>query len=271
MQGFVRCRTCIATVASCQCAACTCARWCSSVYKECHYCSGFDFYALLKAHQQAAQVACTEFTDDTEIWDAFANADGAQPVHLTAGDSTNKKITYIEDIPTKKTATMLHTGLGYDLHPLVPGRALLLGGVQFEFEKGEAGHSDGDVLLHAITDALLGAAALGDIGSFFPPEDAQWKNANSAHLLQTVWQRITAEGWTLCNLDCVIALEQPKFLPRRDEVRQSIAHILDVPVQNVFVKAKTGEKMGKIGRGEAVEAWATCLLERHCTNARFPL
>lgn len=222
----------------------------------------FDFYALLKAHRQAA-ADCAEFTDDTEIWDAFANADGTRPVRLTAGDIANKKITYMQDMTEKRIASALHTGFGYDLHPLVAGRALLLGGVRFESDKGEAGHSDGDVLLHAVADALLGASAMGDIGSFFPPEDARWKDADSASLLRTVWRRVTAEGWALCNLDCVIALERPKFLPRRDEVRQSIARILGVPAENVFVKAKTGEKMGEIGRGEAVAAWASCILERH--------
>ena len=156
---------------------------------------------------------------------------------------------------------MIRVGLGYDLHRLVEGRRLILGGVTFDFEKGEDGHSDGDVLLHAITDALLGASGLGDIGSYFPPEDAKWKDADSAELLRTVWKDVRADGWSLENLDCVIKLEKPKFLPRRGEVIESIAEILGVDKAQVFVKAKTGEKLPPVGTSEAVEAHVVCLLE----------
>ena len=158
---------------------------------------------------------------------------------------------------------MIRVGLGYDLHRLVEGRRLILGGVEFDFEKGEDGHSDGDVLLHAITDALLGAAGLGDIGSYFPPEDAKWKDANSADLLRTVWKDVRAAGWELVNLDCVIKLEKPKFLSRRGEVIESIAAILGVDKSQVFVKAKTGEKLPPVGTSEAVEAHVVCLLENY--------
>ena len=113
---------------------------------------------------------------------------------------------------------MIHTGIGYDLHKLVAGRKLIIGGVEIPFEKGEDGHSDGDVLLHAITDALLGAAGLGDIGSFFPSDDEKWKDADSRMLLKTVWEKITEKGWKLENLDCVIKIEKPKFLPYREKV-----------------------------------------------------
>ena len=157
---------------------------------------------------------------------------------------------------------MIRVGLGYDLHRLVEGRRLILGGVVFDFEKGEDGHSDGDVLLHAITDALLGAAGLGDIGSYFPPEDPKWKDADSAMLLREVWKDITAAGWSLVNLDCVIKLERPKFLPHRREVIESIAKILGVDAAQVFVKAKTGEKLPPVGTSEAVEAEAVCLLRQ---------
>ena len=156
---------------------------------------------------------------------------------------------------------MIRVGLGYDLHRLVEGRRLILGGVTFDFEKGEDGHSDGDVLLHAITDALLGAASLGDIGSYFPPEDAKWKDANSADLLRAVWKDVCAAGWELVNLDCVIKLEKPKFLPRRGEVIENIAAILGVDKSQVFVKAKTGEKLPPVGTSEAVEAQVVCLLQ----------
>ena len=157
---------------------------------------------------------------------------------------------------------MIRVGLGYDKHVLTEGRKLILGGVILPFEKGEAGHSDGDVLLHAITDAILGAAGLGDIGSYFPPSDPKWKDADSALLLTTCWNDVQKAGWKLGNLDCVIALEKPKFLPFREQVQKSIAKILGTSSEQVFVKAKTGEKLGDVGRGDAIEAMCTCLLSK---------
>ena len=157
---------------------------------------------------------------------------------------------------------MIRVGLGYDKHLLTEGRHLMLGGVKIPFEKGESGHSDGDVLLHAITDALLGASGLGDIGSYFPPNEPQWKDADSSLLLQKCWSDVKNAGWNLVNLDCVIALEKPKFLPYRERVCQSIANILTVEPSQIFCKAKTGEKSGEIGEGKAVEVWSVCLLEK---------
>lgn len=157
---------------------------------------------------------------------------------------------------------MIRIGLGYDLHTLVPGRPLMLGGVHIPFEKGEAGHSDGDVLLHALADALLGAACLGDIGEFFPPNDPQWKDMDSSFLLKTVWDKVRAAGWTLENADCVIAIQQPKILPYRQAIRTSIAGILGAHIDQIFVKAKTGEGVGIIGSGTAAAVWCTCLLSR---------
>ena len=157
---------------------------------------------------------------------------------------------------------MIRIGLGYDLHRLVEGRRLIIGGVEFDFEKGEDGHSDGDVLLHAITDAVLGAAGLGDIGSYFPPEDAKWKDADSAELLRAVLKDVYAEGWKLVNLDCVVNLEKPKFLPHRRAVIESIAKIFGAAPEQIFVKAKTGEKLPPVGTSDAIEAQAVCLLEK---------
>lgn len=157
---------------------------------------------------------------------------------------------------------MTRVGLGYDKHLLKEGRKLVLGGIEIPFEKGEDGHSDGDVLLHAITDALLGAAALGDIGSYFPPSDEKWKGADSKMLLSKCWSDVKNAGWKLENLDCVIALEKPKFLPYRNQVRESIAQVLGVEPEQIFVKAKTGEKSGEVGTGKCVETWAVCLLEK---------
>lgn len=157
---------------------------------------------------------------------------------------------------------MIRVGLGYDIHRLIEGRPLILGGIVLPFEKGEDGHSDGDVLFHAITDAVLGAAGLGDIGSFFPPEDMQWKDADSAKLLQTVMEKVRAAGWHIENLDCVIKLEKPKFIPYRQQVIESVARALQIQPEQVFVKAKTGEKLPPVGTSEAVEATAVCLLSK---------
>ncbi len=157
---------------------------------------------------------------------------------------------------------MIRVGLGYDIHRLIEGRLLILGGIVLPFEKGEDGHSDGDVLFHAITDAVLGAAGLGDIGSFFPPEDMQWKDADSAKLLETVMEKVRAAGWHIENLDCVIKLEKPKFIPYRQQVIESVARALQIQPEQVFVKAKTGEKLPPVGTSEAVEATAVCLLSK---------
>lgn len=158
---------------------------------------------------------------------------------------------------------MIRVGFGYDLHKLVEGRKLILGGIELPFEKGEDGHSDGDVLLHAITDAILGASSLGDIGSYFPPEDEKWKNADSSVLLKTVLQDVYKNGWKIENLDCVIKLEKPKFIPYRNIVIENIAKILEVKTEQVFVKAKTGEKISPVGTSEAIEAYCVCLLSKY--------
>jgi len=157
---------------------------------------------------------------------------------------------------------MIRIGLGKDLHRLGAGRKFLLGGVEIPFEKGELGHSDGDVLAHAIIDALLGAAALGDIGEFYPPGDPAWKDADSLLLLKNAWNKVKSQGWRLVNLDAVVTCEKPKILPYRDKIRESLAQTLEVDPGLVFVKGKTNEGLGATGTGEAVEALAVCLLER---------
>jgi 2-C-methyl-D-erythritol 2,4-cyclodiphosphate synthase len=157
---------------------------------------------------------------------------------------------------------MIRTGLGYDLHSLKKGRRFLLGGVEIPFHKGEAGHSDGDVLAHAVCDALLGASGLGDIGELFPSSNFAWKNANSMELLRNVSERVRQQGWQVVNLDCVIICENPKVLPFRDVICKSLAKVLEIPVQNIFVKGKTAEGLGAVGKGKAVEALAIALLEK---------
>jgi 2-C-methyl-D-erythritol 2,4-cyclodiphosphate synthase len=158
-------------------------------------------------------------------------------------------------------------GLGRDLHALVSGRRFLLGGVEIPFDKGEDGHSDGDVLSHAIIDALLGAACLGDIGEFFPPSEAKWKNAASLELLKLSYRRVIDAGWHLVNIDCVVSVQQPKILPYRAAICESIEAALGeidggISKGRVFVKAKTGEGLGDIGNGRAVETMAVCLLNK---------
>jgi 2-C-methyl-D-erythritol 2,4-cyclodiphosphate synthase len=157
---------------------------------------------------------------------------------------------------------MIKTGLGYDIHRLIKGRRFLLGGIEIPFSKGEDGHSDGDALAHAVCDALLGAAALGDIGELFPPSDPAFKNADSMELLRNVFARVKKYGWKLVNLDCVIICEKPKVLPFRDIIRNSLANTLEVPLDCVFVKGKTAEGLGSVGKGRAVEVLAQCLLEK---------
>jgi len=157
---------------------------------------------------------------------------------------------------------MIRTGIGYDLHRLKKGRRFLLGGVEIPFPKGEDGHSDGDVLAHAVSDAILGASGLGDIGELFPPGDPAFKNADSMEILHNVFTRVKQAGWKVVNLDCVIVCEKPKVLDYRDAIRSSLANALEVSSDVVFVKGKTAEGLGDIGKGKAVEAFAVCLLEK---------
>ncbi len=157
---------------------------------------------------------------------------------------------------------IFRTGFGYDSHRLVAGRPFLLGGVHIPFDKGGLGHSDADVLLHAIADALLGAVALGDIGLHFPDTSAQWKDADSRQLLAHVVGLVHAKGWYVGNMDCTVVLELPKLRPHVDAMRQVIAELLEVPMDAVSVKASTNEKMGFTGRGEGVAAYAVVLVQR---------
>jgi 2-C-methyl-D-erythritol 2,4-cyclodiphosphate synthase/2-C-methyl-D-erythritol 4-phosphate cytidylyltransferase/2-C-methyl-D-erythritol 2,4-cyclodiphosphate synthase len=157
---------------------------------------------------------------------------------------------------------MIRTGLGYDIHKLQKGRRFLLGGVELPFSKGELGHSDADVLAHAVMDALLGAAGLGDIGELFPPSDAKFKDADSMALLREVAALVKKAGYRLINLDCVIVCEKPKVLPFRDAIRASLASALETSAAMIFLKGKTKEGLGSVGKGKAVEVLASCLLEK---------
>lgn len=154
----------------------------------------------------------------------------------------------------------MRVGEGWDVHALVPGRPLVLGGVTIPFEKGLLGHSDADVLLHAITDAVLGAAGLGDIGRHFPDTDAQYRGADSAVLLAVAMQRVRDAGWALVNVDCTVVAQAPKLAPHMAAMCQRIAQVLGVDEDQVNVKAKTAEKLGPVGEGRAMEARAVVLL-----------
>ena len=154
----------------------------------------------------------------------------------------------------------IRVGQGYDVHQLVEGRDLILGGVNIPFEKGLLGHSDADALLHAITDALLGAAGLGDIGSHFPDTAAEFKDADSRVLLRKAYQSVQALGWKVVNVDTTVIAQKPKLAPHIPAMRANIAADLGLPENCVNIKGKTNEKLGYLGRMEAIEAQAAVLL-----------
>lgn len=156
---------------------------------------------------------------------------------------------------------MFRIGQGYDLHQLTQGRKLILGGVEIPHTTGLLGHSDADVLVHAIMDALLGALALGDIGKHFPPSDSQYKDISSILLLSHVKNLIEQKGYKIINIDATILAERPKMLPHIDTMRQNIAQTLDISIDRVSIKATTTEKMDSIGQELAIASQAVCLLE----------
>jgi len=157
---------------------------------------------------------------------------------------------------------MLRIGLGHDLHRLEPGDGLLLGGVAIPHDRRSVGHSDADVLLHAVTDALLGASGLGDIGELFPDTDPANRGRDSAEMLVEAMRRVGGEGWRIVNLDCVIRVQRPKILPYRAAIRRRLAELLGVAEERVWLKAKTGEGLGPIGEERAIAAECVVLLER---------
>lgn len=156
----------------------------------------------------------------------------------------------------------LRIGEGWDVHALVPGRPLKLGGVEIPHPHGLLGHSDADVLLHAITDALLGAAGLGDIGRHFPDSDPQFRGADSTRLLRHVVALIQAQGWRVNNLDCTVVAQAPRLSGHMSDIQRSVAESLGVPTEQVNVKAKTAERLGPVGQGHSIEARAVVLLNR---------
>ena len=155
----------------------------------------------------------------------------------------------------------MRVGIGYDSHRFTLGRPLILGGVHVPFDLGLEGHSDADVVAHAVTDAILGAAALGDIGAHFPPSDARWKDADSIELLRAAARILEERNYQVVNVDVSVVLEQPKLRPHVDAMRAGLADALGISPDNVSIKAKTNEQMGWIGRGEGVAGMAVALID----------
>ncbi len=208
-------------------------------------------------------------TDDMSVLEA-----AGYPVHLVAGDPANRKITYADDMPGPAQPQgmdfEIRTGMGYDIHAFStdPNRPMWLGGVEFDDRPGLEGHSDADALLHALVDALLGAAGMGDIGEHYPPSDEQWRNCPSLRFLVETAARVRAEGWNIQNVDVSVLAERPRLGPRRKEMTDVIASALGLRPDQVGIKATTNERLGAIGRGEGIAAFAIATLTRsiHRTN-----
>ena len=190
-------------------------------------------------------------------------------VHIVNGDAANLKITTTADLESARAREALDNaapaariGVGYDLHMLVEGRTLVLAGVTVPAARGAQGHSDADVVCHAVTDAILGAARAGDIGQHFPDTDPQWKGASSIGLLEKAVALVRRKRWTIENVDVVVVLEQPKLGPFRAAMEERLASALTVPADAVSIKAKTNEGQDAVGRGEAIAAHAVALLTR---------
>lgn len=212
---------------------------------------GFRF-GLLKEAFEKAMAEGFYGTDDASLVERLGHA-----VAIVPGEYTNIKITTPEDLTME-----MRIGTGYDVHKLVEARALILGGVTIPYEKGLLGHSDADVLTHALMDALLGAAALGDIGKLFPDNDDSFKGISSIELLRRVKSALDDKGYSLGNADVTVICQKPKLAGYIDEMRKNIAQALDADVDRISIKATTTEKLGFTGRGEGIAAEAVCILNR---------
>ncbi len=219
---------------------------------------------ILAAHRDWD--AAHEATDDARIIMAAGFA-----VALIPGDERLAKYTFSSDFATEasQSASMpqYRTGMGYDVHRLVAGEELWLCGIKIEHDMGLLGHSDADVALHALTDAILGSAALGDIGDHFPPSDPQWRGASSDRFLAHATKLVAAKGYAICNVDVTIICEAPRIGPHRAQMRQRVSEILQIPLDAVSVKATTTERLGYTGRGEGIAAQAVATLMKETSNA----
>jgi 2-C-methyl-D-erythritol 4-phosphate cytidylyltransferase/2-C-methyl-D-erythritol 2,4-cyclodiphosphate synthase len=215
----------------------------------------FRFDLILDAHRKAAQ-ASRELTDDAMVAEAAGHI-----VHIFHGDAANVKLTTAEDFLRAESALIgglsdIRTGQGYDVHAFGPGDKVWLGGVAIPHSHGLAGHSDADVLAHAVTDAIFGALADGDIGAHFPPSDPKWKGAPSSIFLEYAVKRVRERGGAVAHVDATIVCEAPKIGPHRDAIRESLAKIMGIEVGRVAVKATTSERLGFTGRQEGMAALA---------------
>jgi 2-C-methyl-D-erythritol 2,4-cyclodiphosphate synthase len=214
----------------------------------------------LKTAIEQARIKGTEITDEASAMEAM----GFSPL-LIKGSLDNFKITYQEDLATMEQLYRKESGMrigqGYDVHQLVKGRPLILGGISIPNELGLLGHSDADALLHAITDALLGAAGLGDIGKHFPDTDPLYKNANSSDLLNKTYHLVQKKGFKLINLDATIICQSPKLSPYISRMIAKISEALAVDPSTINIKAKTNEGLGYLGNSEAIETQAIVLLQ----------
>ncbi len=236
---------------------------------------GFDYPTILEGHEKANGAGRTDFTDDTAIaeWLGF-------DVTLADGDPDNFKITSRSDLDratkrvpmTKKQNSGLaelgdvRMGTGYDVHAFEDGDGVILGGIRIAHDKRLKGHSDADVVLHAITDAILGAIGDGDIGAHFPPSDPVWKGASSDRFLDDAVRRVTELGGRIAHVDVTVVCEAPKIGPHREAMRQSIARICNLPVSRVSVKATTSERLGFTGRKEGIAALASATVRLPFTD-----
>jgi len=218
---------------------------------------GFAFAPLLDAHRRAVAVGREDFTDDA----ALAEWAG-MTVSVFPGEPGNIKITEADDFARAEAMQMsalgdLRTGTGIDVHAFGPGDRVVIGGIAIPHTQALTGHSDADVGLHALTDAILGALADGDIGAHFPPSDPQWRGASSDRFLTFAVERVKARGGRIAHLDLTIVCETPKIGPHRDAMRAAIARLAGIELNRVAVKATTSEKLGFTGRSEGIAAYAT--------------
>lgn len=221
----------------------------------------FRYADILAAHQKAANAGRSDFTDDA----AVAEWAGLN-VRISAGSPGNTKITTPDDLATAERRILMddwlklgdiRTGTGYDVHAFEPGEKIILGGVEIPFDRKLKGHSDADVVLHAITDAIFGALGDGDIGHHFPPSDEQWKGAASDRFLKFAADRVAAKGGRIAHIDVTVVCEAPKIGPHRESMRRRIAEICHLPLSRVSVKATTSERLGFTGRQEGIAAMAS--------------
>jgi 2-C-methyl-D-erythritol 4-phosphate cytidylyltransferase / 2-C-methyl-D-erythritol 2,4-cyclodiphosphate synthase len=226
----------------------------------------FGFAALLDAHRRAHMAGCEDFTDDA----ALAQWAGLK-VTTFEGEAGNIKLTSNEDFAHAEASALaalsdIRTGFGFDVHQFADGDHVMLGGVRIPHDRGLSGHSDADVVLHALVDAILGAIAEGDIGAHFPPSDPQWLGASSDRFLAFAADRVRSRAGRIAHLDVTVVCEAPRIGPHRDLVRKRIAQIADIPVERVGLKATTSEKMGFTGRGEGMAAFANATVRLPWSN-----